>query len=115
MPACLQVCVCVFVCTCVFADRQQISGICARLLEEVVTMRSLWFDFALHTFNRFEGEIVAGRSERELRVVGVGGLEALFTGTLNGDGVEGGVKTRIVLHSKVLFKKRKKCAGGGVR
>lgn len=62
------VCKCVCMCMCVFTDRQQISGICARLLEEVVTMWSLSFDFVLHTYNRFEGEIVAERTERELRV-----------------------------------------------
>ena len=33
------------------------------------------------------------------------GLEALFAWTLHGNWVEGGVKRRIVLHSKVLFRK----------
>lgn len=63
---------------CARTDRQQISGICTRLLEEVVTVQSLSFDFALRTYNRFEGEIVAVRTERGVED-GEEGLEALFT------------------------------------
>lgn len=53
----------------------------------------------------FKGEIVAEKKEWG-EEGGEEGLEALFTWTLNGDRVEGGVKRRIVLHSKVLFRKR---------
>lgn len=43
-----------------------------------MTVRSLSFDFALRAYNRFEGEIVAERTERGVEG-GEEGLEALFT------------------------------------
>lgn len=73
--------------------------------KEVLTMWSLSFDFSIWKNNGFEGEIVAEKSEWG-EEGGEEGLEALFTWTLNRDKVEGGVKRRIVLHSKVFFRAR---------
>lgn len=67
-------------------------------------MWSLSFDFSIQKNNGFEGEIVADKREGG-EEGGEEGLEALFTWTLNGDGVEGGVRRELFSTPRYCFEK----------
>lgn len=119
LSACLHACKCVRACVC--------AHVCVRwqatdqwnLLEEVVTMRSLSFDFVRHTYNRFEGEIVAEKTEWEWKVARRGWRPCSHEPWMETESRRGGVKKRIVLHSKVLLKKKSArgsvCVGGDTK
>lgn len=61
--------------------------------------------FGVQTYNGFEGEIVAGRRENGEKRAARRGLRPCSHEPWMETELRGGVKRRIVLHSKVLFRK----------